>query len=683
MKNEQALSPGNTPWTGRFAWQRAVRVLLWLALGVLLYLVIYDFYTGAVLNHNAPSLRSKRFLIFLITIPFQLAGYGYGLWLAWSGRKPDRLRAALRAFRARVPLALRALLGLVFLAFPAWLFMFTRAGFYPMGFWSRIGFILAGALVCALLTLEELPPLSWALCYAGLALAGGSLYVAASNLNRVVTYPFSLSWSEGNRIWDYSMLFPGARYILPDGAKSRTLTSAGRQFLWGLPLLIPNLSLWAFRLWDALTWIIPPMALGALAIARPPVKHAFVWQAGFALWSFVFLTQGPIYAPLVICAILAILAARSRSLPLGILLVMVAGYYAQVSRWTWAYAPGLWAGMLALFQIERPSLRPANWKALGRPVLLGLAGYIGGQYVRLLLLWVLRGFTTQLKLSAIVDPTSAVAYQPLLWDRLLPNSTFLPGILLGMIWAGLPLIVLLVFLWKKGIWRMNWMQGLAALGISLAFMIVGVVASVKIGGGSNLHNLDMFWVTLLLLAGLAMRDLLTRRSSVSAVTASLPLTLLLIVAMIFPVTYNAPYGTPLSLPINAKTREALVDVRNAVKKAQANGGDVLFIDQRQLLTFGYVPQVPLVIEYEKKLMMDNAMADNSKYFQALYQDLKNHRFSYIITEPIHATYITSEDRTFPDENNSWVKWVAEPLLKYYRPVGTHKEVGVQILAPKP
>ena len=36
-------------------------------------------------------------------------------------------------------------------------------------------------------------------------------------------------------------------------------------------------------------------------------------------------------------------------------------------------------------------------------------------------------------------------------------------------------------------------------------------------------------------------------------------------------------------------------------------GEILFMDQRQLLTFGYVRNVPLVPEYEKKVLMNAAM----------------------------------------------------------------------------
>ena len=41
---------------------------------------------------------------------------------------------------------------------------------------------------------------------------------------------------------------------------------------------------------------------------------------------------------------------------------------------------------------------------------------------------------------------------------------------------------------------------------SLAFLAVGLIASAKIGGGSNLHNIDMFWITLALIAAWAWKE---------------------------------------------------------------------------------------------------------------------------------------------------------------------------------
>ena len=111
-------------------------------------------------------------------------------------------------------------------------------------------------------------------------------------------------------------------------------------------------------------------------------------------------------------------------------------------------------------------------------------------------------------------------------------------------------------------------------------------------------------------------------------------------------------------------------------------GEVLFMDQRQLLTFGYVKDVPLVAEYEKKLLMDKAMGDNQAYFDNFYTDLQNHRFSLIVSEPLRKSMADEGIRNFAEENNSWVYWVSRPLLKYYKPLVTFDEVGVQLLVPR-
>jgi hypothetical protein len=57
--------------------------------------------------------------------------------------------------------------------------------------------------------------------------------------------------------------------------------------------------------------------------------------------------------------------------------------------------------------------------------------------------------------------------------------------------------------------------------------------------------------------------------------------------------------------------------RSRKRKAQ---GRVLFMDQRQLLTFGYVEDVPLVPEYEKKVLMNAAMGADANYFAPFYAD---------------------------------------------------------------
>jgi hypothetical protein len=234
-------------------------------------------------------------------------------------------------------------------------------------------------------------------------------------------------------------------------------------------------------------------------------------------------------------------------------------------------------------------------------------------------------------------------------------------------------------------------------GEMLAFAVVGLIASTKIGGGSNLHNLDMFLIGLVFLVALAWE------SGGEAMLANLPQALnwqhLLILAMVLQPTWRAPLQMfplrydkmavlsffeddsqlPPSLPEEEYIPQALQIVNDAI--ANANG-EVLFMDHRQLLTFGYVPAVPLVPEYEKKMMMNEAMGGNAAYFAPYYRDLENRRFALIITEPLVVHYQTPGKDAFAEENNAWMYWVAEPTLCYYQPIATLERVQLQILAPR-
>ena len=110
--------------------------------------------------------------------------------------------------------------------------------------------------------------------------------------------------------------------------------------------------------------------------------------------------------------------------------------------------------------------------------------------------------------------------------------------------------------------------------------------------------------------------------------------------------------------------EILQTIRQDVAEKKSQG-EVLFLDQRQLLTFGYVENVPLVPEYEKKVLMNEAMADNADYFSQFYADLEAGRFSLIISEPLRAP-VKDSSYEFGEENNAWVRNVMKPILCNYR-----------------
>jgi hypothetical protein len=230
--------------------------------------------------------------------------------------------------------------------------------------------------------------------------------------------------------------------------------------------------------------------------------------------------------------------------------------------------------------------------------------------------------------------------------------------------------------------------------------------SVKIGGGGDLHNMDMFIIGLMFTGAIAWRQggyKWVRTLDTSPIWMRLVVLALIVipgyrglmdltplsisgdlktVSILADVTPLDPLPDPFpgTLPSQSDIKESLAGIKAEVYRTKSMGA-VLFMDQRQLLTFGYITGVPLIPEYDKKVLIDQALSGNPRYFQGFYKDLAAHRFSLIITSPLHETVQTSQD-DFGEENNAWVKWVATPLLCYYEPLYTLKKVHVQLLEPR-
>ena len=341
--------------------------------------------------------------------------------------------------------------------------------------------------------------------------------------------------------------------------------------------------------------------------------------------------------------------------------------------------PALWAGMLTLIELSAPTFKNGRWKELIRPVVLGLSGLAGAEFIPIIITRFSQGQVAAEGSMTTVLADSFNFKQPMLWERLFPNPTYSPGILLGYIWVGGPLLLFLIWLAVKRIWKPNWMQIASMAVIIGGFTVIGLIISVKIGGGSNLHNLDLLWLTLALLTAWVFRDWLDK--GLPGLYDIKSLMAIFCLAMVFPTTSMIQYGEPFEIPQEYFVTSSLEKLVDRVDEAKLKG-EVLFMDQRQLLTFGYVKDVPLVAEYEKKLLMDKAMGENQAYFDDFYKDLQNHRFSLIVSEPLRKSMADEGIRNFAEENNSWVYWVSRPLLKYYKPLVTFDEVGVQLLVPR-
>ncbi len=634
-------------------------------------------------------------MFFLLFVTGEVLLFGLITWAVW---RPQDFKSLTHAFvHGREKLhAGRWVLILLLLLFPIVFFQYTEWGL--VFHHASLRLLVWIAQLCLLTyLLSRGPSLVSFPAWVEATLLSGFCFTVAASLRLVTDFPFTLGWSEGNRLWDYSMLFGADRYTFAPNQEKWVHLSLGRQLVGGLPFLYRGLTIAQARAWIGLTYALPYVLLGCATFWRArSSSHSRLLLAG--LWGALFLLQGPIHPPLIFAATATILAWDS-PLWLGVPLLIVSGYFAEISRYTWAFAPAMWIGMLEWVSNpwESGKLSAQGWK---RALILALAGLFGGAMLpNLMAAWTNKGEGFAVKFTD----------QPLLWYRLFPNSTYGPGILLALLMTTGPFIALLLYLHYRGAWSLRFWQKMAILATLLAFLVVGLIASTKIGGGGDLHNLDMFLIGLLFTAALTWRSseflFSPPRSFIGAVLLGLTLML--------PSWSALPRLAPLDvderriptllrltdkdvdyrleperarrmldlLPPKEQVERGLQVLREAVAEAEGKG-EILFMDQRQLLTFGYI-QVPLVVEYEKKYVMDQAMTPNVEYFRKFYADLAAHRFALIVTEPLHTAIKDPASSPFGEENNAWVTWVSNPLLCYYEPSVTILDLGLQLLVPNP
>ncbi len=153
---------------------------------------------------------------------------------------------------------------------------------------------------------------------------------------------------------------------------------------------------------------------------------------------------------------------------------------------------------------------------------------------------------------------------------------------------------------------------------------------------------------------------------------------IIVFLLIIPVGFSLSRVLP---PIQYDPVEASADLSTLGQTMQSysKSGQVLFIYERHLLTFGMIPNVPIVQDYEVIALMEMALSGNQPYLHRFYQDLQTHRFAAIVATKQN---LDSKSGDFAEESALWNRLVAYPLLCEYVPVLTIQSSNVQVYVPR-
>jgi hypothetical protein len=499
-------------------------------------------------------------------------------------------------------------------------------------------------------------------------LAGGLLGVGfvlqlGVLFSKVTNYPFAQQWSEGmllvnaaqvagTKLWGQAVTWP---------AMNRT-----HAILQSLSFWLPGDNpLWVHRMWNSFLWLGLPLGLVAslgwrLRIGSPVVGFFFT------LFGYLFLSQGPVYFNLTVIPLVILLGFRSNRFGRSLLLVFVASIWAGLSRINWFPMAGVVAAFLYI--LETPYCGKF-WRYFWCPAIWVGAGTITA-FVANQIYLVISG-------SGANHVTRSLS-STLLWYRLWPSATFPMGLMpaLALVSCGLLGLVYWRILRRGGIhlWRRT-----AILLIFLVFMTGGLVVSIKIGGGDNLHNLDAFLVLLLLAAGYIFFDRVSMDTEpVSIHKMSVWLTA---VVILLPIIYQVPF-----LPYHPPIYEQDIAWVNAqleqqIEKTLATGKRVLFISNQQMIGINRFPGILPEPKYEVVNLMEMALSGDEEYFKEFYNLLSQQEWGLIVIDSL-SLETAGREKSFGEEQSAWVKWVVEPIRKYYIPVGGNLQAMLILVEPR-
>lgn len=555
----------------------------------------------------------------------------------------------------------------------------TMILFYWVVWWLTL--LAAAALKVALKS-------TWQAGYAAALVILGVAYELFIRAQAFTNYPFSLGWSETSRYYYASLYFSNSIYgqSIPLSTLHPT-----RYFLQSLAFLVPAglewHRLWQLLLWIALTgasvWALSRRIFWGRVVLVPQISHiqspnhslGMAWL--FAGWIFLFFLRIGVYYHLHVILIVPLLFVSVKHPWRSLVAVIFASVWAGISRVNWFPIPAMIA--VAIYLLEEPFDAYTTGRGKFNAVF---------RYLTLPAIWAVAGLIAALAAQMAYIPLSGNAENAraftssftsdLLWYRLWPNDSYGLGVLPAVLVVCGPLIGVILLTLRKNPGGLHPLRWFGIISMLLVVFVGSLIVSTKIGGGGDLHNMDAY-ASLQILISLYFLFGQVKNETGARDKQPVPWSLIFF-GLFVPLFFLIPGLVPIKQFDQKRSQEYLQDLTAFAEKAAQNG-QVLFISERQLLTFRKV-NLPIVSDYEAVTLMEMAMSGNQPYLDQFKLDMSRHRFSAIIASKQNLTFKVSG--AFAEENNIWNERIASVLVCYYQSVRTYDDVygAIEIYTPR-
>lgn len=559
---------------------------------------------------------------------------------------------------------LRKLFGLVLVVFGFFLIWAVRLFFFGR-FLPQLMPILWVFLWASLLQtfgLKLMSGFKWYSLFAAAILLQGFVYQVYGRVAAISEYPFSIGYSEAGRHYYASLFY--AKFLY-DVQVPYPFLHPSRYLLMSLPFLFDGLPLWFHRMWQSLLWLGLTYVSALLLVRRMRLSG---WMHSLVIaWAFLYFLQGAVYYHLQVCVILVLAGVSVKHPWRSLLFVFLASVWVGISRVNWFPVPAMLG--IAIYVMETQFVGK-GWRYWVPPFLLGMIG-LGTALIAQFI---------YINISGNADGSAfgSSFTSDLIWNRLLPNSTFPLGILPGILIVSAPLGIALYQMLHGRLVNLHPLRWLALLALLLILFLGGLVVSTKIGGGGDMHNMDAFLVMFALIATSFFSGRVAGDGNPTPSWGNFQWG---VAALLVPLGFALPQIGFFHSYDHVHVEKDIQRLQQVVSEAVNNGGEVLFITERQLLTFKELKNIPLIPEYEQIELMEMAMSGNRDYLEQYYSDLDNRRFALVIAE--EQKFAAQKRGAFIEESNAWVRYIGAPLLCAYKPLENLLSNNVQIFEPRP